>query len=72
MYPTPDLLSGVCRHAPGIDPAIVQTFLGRLEADYLAAFDPPTIATHLLALLKLSDENPVQILLQRQPRGVIQ
>ncbi|HEX4053207.1 MAG TPA: hypothetical protein VHX86_02985 [Tepidisphaeraceae bacterium] len=72
MNLTSDLIPRVCSHASGVEPAIVQTFLGRLEADYLAAFDPPAIAAHLLALMKLSDENPVQILLQHRPRGGVE
>ncbi|MGD0460992.1 MAG: hypothetical protein ABSB74_00745 [Tepidisphaeraceae bacterium] len=72
MNLTSDQVARVCSHASGVEAGIVQTFLGRLEPDYLGAFDPPTIATHLLALLKLSDEKPAQILLQRLHRGVIE
>jgi glutamate-ammonia-ligase adenylyltransferase len=67
-----DLFNHVSSHVPGVDPAIVQAFLVRVEADYLATFDPKIIAGHLVALMKLSDENPVQILLHPRERGLIE
>jgi [glutamine synthetase] adenylyltransferase / [glutamine synthetase]-adenylyl-L-tyrosine phosphorylase len=71
MRSTEKLIDGILQRAPGVERGVVATFLGRLESDYFATFDPVAIAGHFQAFVRLSVEHPVQVLLKRNRNGLI-
>jgi [glutamine synthetase] adenylyltransferase / [glutamine synthetase]-adenylyl-L-tyrosine phosphorylase len=74
MNPSAQLVREVSRQKGNLDPKIVGDFLNRMEADYPRSFQPAEIARHLQALSKLSGDNPVQVILDKEagPDGAIE
>ncbi len=52
-----------------LDAGAVESFLARLGSDYLDCFDPPVIAEHLHALVGLSGDAPVTLILRQSADG---
>ena len=65
------LIDGILQHAREINPGVVAAFVGRVEPEYLGTFEPAVMARHLKALAKLSAQNPVEVLLESRPEGLI-
>jgi [glutamine synthetase] adenylyltransferase / [glutamine synthetase]-adenylyl-L-tyrosine phosphorylase len=65
------LIDRILQRAPGAERGVVATFVGRLKNEYCRIFDPASIAGHFLALVRLSQEHPVQVLLERKTDGLI-
>ncbi len=63
MRADPQAIAALC---PGLDDRIVREHVQRLDDDYLARFDPPLIAEHLLSLSRLSSDRPVDVLLTNE------
>lgn len=61
-----ELFSLVYAHCPQVEHDKVRAIFARLDDEYLAKFDPPTIARHVQAMVKLSNETPVEVILQRR------
>ncbi len=72
MKPKTDFIVEVRRHAKNAPDGAVEKLLSRVGPDYLAAFDARGIASQLLALMKLSDEKPVQLIFGRRDDGSIE
>jgi glutamate-ammonia-ligase adenylyltransferase len=52
---------------PGVDPAVLEEFLSRMDEDYFARFPPEEIAQHVAMAAALNDSQPVR--LEIAPRG---
>ncbi|NTV52102.1 MAG: glutamate-ammonia-ligase adenylyltransferase [Candidatus Firestonebacteria bacterium] len=55
-----------------VDERLLRAHYERLDADYFQSFTPAQVRGHLLALNKLSPENPVELLLDAQPEKPLQ
>lgn len=71
MNPRTAIVDEVLRNALSIDAEVARSLLARIEPEYFSAFDPPAIARQLQTLVKLSAENPVEVLVTPAAAGMI-
>src|ERR1700728_226285 len=65
------IVDEVLRNALSIDAEVARSLLARIEPEYFSTFDPPTIARQLQTLVKLSPENPVEVMVTPAGAGTI-
>jgi len=63
--------AAVCREDPALDAAFVREHLARMDADYTACFAPARVAAHCAALTSLSVAEPVRVLCEPRPDGLL-
>jgi glutamate-ammonia-ligase adenylyltransferase len=67
-----DLADRIRSNARGLSPDVVRAFLERTDREYLEEFPPPVIARHLVALTKLSANQPAAVLLEKRRDGAVE
>ena len=55
----------IASQCPDLPDGVVEKHLARLPADYVEKFPPEALAAHLRALSRLSNDHPVEVLVEQ-------